>query len=680
MAGRGEDYRTRLGRFRSRDLAVAICAARGTRAAEGGGAMSGESQLVRTSELFDLQYFADRSERAKRKAVERLLKTLKPRRRGAHREHQYELADVIERLSSESSEAAADLLQMRAARTAPIAAPATTPIVAATVIAEELAAFEDNWEDASDDSRERSARHVAYVQELKAELPQRYTERDRNRACRVVAGRHGVYWVTIQRAALKVHNRPAEIWRYLLLDKNRGRGRREYERKWDRTFRSFCLARTAPAYSVCRDLTCKSITKMDVAAARRAGIRVPTTKALLDRLRSELSEEAILLARCGADAVAARHHQDRDYSSLTAGEALNGDGHRCDWFVKWPDGYVGRPVIFAFQCLFTGAVTGWRVDRTENQDLVRLAAADAFRRALPNILSIDNGRAGASKWLTGGVGLGWRFRFKTKVEDAIGVFRLLGLDVRFTNPYAGRSKRIERFWGDLESHLRARPELRLAYAGNGKDEAAENGAAHAVTLETFIRVLGDEVLSYNSRGHEELWNQSVASGAVLRKATELQLRLLLLAAQKVRIHAKDGCIHLFGNRYEVADARAGSDVIVRFDPARLHDDLHLYDREGRYLGAAKCVAPVGFADHGAARETARLNKVRKRALRAELEAQDLIDRIELGMTLPQIESPAPAAAKVVRPFRSPIEAPRAREAEVFDSSLDIYDGDQKQVG
>ena len=143
---------------------------------------------------------------------------------------------------------------------------------------------------------------------------------------------------------------------------------------------------------------------MDVESARRAGIRVPTAKALLDRLHAELSDEAILLARCGADAVAARHYQDRDYSSLAAGEALNGDGHRLDWFVKWPDGYVGRPHLFALQCLFSNSITGCRIDRTENQDLVQTLRG----RCLPKSASsrrhfIDNGRAGASKWLTGGV-------------------------------------------------------------------------------------------------------------------------------------------------------------------------------------------------------------------------------------------------------------------------------------
>ena len=529
---------------------------------------------------------------------------------------------------------------MRAARTAPAVPPTITPPVVAAASAEELAALEENWEGASDKCRARAERLLSYVRELWEELPQPYNERDLNPACKTIAARWPIGWFTVRRAAIKVKNRLAELWAFLLVDKNRGRSRHEYGREWDRYFRSYYLVRTAPAASVCRDLACRSIAKMDVEAARRAGIRIPTAKALLDRLHAELSDEAILLARCGADAVAARHYQDRDYSSLAAGEALNGDGHRCDWFAKWPDGYVGRPMLYAFQCLSTGAITGYRIDRTENQDLVRLTASESFRRALPRAMFLDNGRASASKWLTGGVGLGRRFRFKVKVEDAIGVFRLLGIDIRFTNPYAGRSKRIERFWGDLESHLRPRPEFRLAYAGNGKDEPAEHGAAHAVPIETFIRVVGEEIAAYNSRGPDELWNRSVSSGAILRKATESQLRLLLLAAQKVRVHKNDGCIYLFDNRYEPTEDPAavaaghriiaGKDLIVRFDPQRLHDDLCLYDGEGHFLGAARCVAPVGFADHAAARETKRLTKVIKRALHAELDAQNLIDRIELA--------------------------------------------------
>ena len=635
---------------------------------------------VAASELQSLPAFEAKCAATRRQKVARFIKrhALEAIGVGGHGERQFAFADLIERLPTD-----ADRVALIRSRTTRVAAPTPTPAVAATISAEELAALEENWQIASDKSRARSERHVSYVREVHEDLSQPYSERDLNRVCKAVAARHGVGWFTIRRAAIKVQNRPAELWAFLLVDKNKGRSRHEYGHEWDRYFRSYYLVPTKPAASVCRDNACKSIVKMDIESACRAGIRVPTARALLDRLHCELSEEAILLARCGEDAVAARHYRDRDYSALSAGEALNGDGHRCDHFVRWPDGHVGRPHLFALQCLFSNSITGWRIDRTENQDLVRLCAADAFRRALPKILYLDNGRAGASKWLTGGVSLGRRFRFKTKSEDAVGVFRLLGIDLRFTNPYAGRSKRIERFWGDLESHLKARPELRLAYAGNSKDEAVGNAATHPVPIETFVRVLGEEIAAYNARGHDtpiakgascdELWNRSVASGAVFRKATETQLRLLLLAAQKVRVHAKDSCVYLFGNRYEVTDAPAASDVIVRFDPARLFEDLYLYDREGHYLGTAKCIAPVGFADHPAARESARLKKVKNRALRDELAAQDLIDRIELAGTLPQIEPPAPAAAKVVRPFRSPIETPRAAEPEVFDSTIGFDD-------
>jgi putative transposase len=614
-------------------------------AAEGGARMM--EQPVTATELQMLLTNAADNAAARRQKVSRYIKkhAIKAIGVGEHGERQFAFADLFERLPDEDRAA---LIRMRAARTVPAAPPATTPTIVSAPNAEELAALEERWEGASDKSRARAEKNLRYVVEVE-EITRgnaACSERKLRRACRDVAERYPVGWYSIFRSCIKVKGHPPQMRAFLLLDKNRGRSRHEYGREWDRFFRSYYLVPTKPASSICRDLACKSITQLDVDVARSAGIRVPTAKALLDRLRSEVSEEAILLARCGADAVAARHYQDRDYSSLAAGEALNGDGHRCDWFAKWPDGYVGRPILFAFQCLSSGALVGWHVDRTENAELVRNAAAEAFRRALPRIMTLDNGRGPAALSLTGGVsvGHGGRFRFKSGIGEGIGVFRQLGIDVRFANPYSGRSKRIERAWGDLESHLRARPELRLTYAGNGKDDPAENAAAHAVPIETFIRVLSEEIISYNARGCDELWNQSVASGAVINKGSESQLRWLLLPTQKVKVHKRDGCIRLFNNRYEPTEdpaaveagrrITAGEYVVVRFYPARLHKDLFLYDREGHFLGTAKCVAPVGFADHAAARETARLNKVRKRHLRGELEAQDLIGRIELGMTLP----------------------------------------------
>ncbi len=643
------------------------------------------TEPVTTVEMQGLPSFARKLRESSRQAIKRFLAQI-----GKQGERQLEFADLYDRLPTDADRVA--LIQMRAPRTTPAAK--RTPTVAAALSAEELTALEEKWDAASDKSRARAEKHVSYVRdvaetaELKLEELAGLEGGDLNRVCKEIAARHGVDWFTVKRAVIKVRNRPTEIWAFLLLDKNRGRSRHEYGREWDRYFRSYYLVKTAPAASICRDNACKSITKMDVESARRAGIRVPTARALLDRLRAELSDEAILLARCGADAVAARHYQTRDYSSLVAGEALNGDGHRCDWFAKWPDGYVGRPILFAFQCLYTGAIVGWHVDRTENAELVRCAAAEACRKALPRLMTLDNGRGPAALSLTGGVsvGHGGRFRFKSGIGDGIGVFRQLGIDVRFTTPYQGRSKKIERAWGDIESCLRGRAELRLADAGNEKHAAAENASAHAVPLETFIRVLGEEIVSYNARGRDELWQRSVASGAVLRKASEAQLRWLLLPTQKVKVHKRDGCLRLFKNRYEPTEDPAaiqaghriiaGEAVVVRFNPARLFDALYLYDREGHFLGTAKCVAPVGFADHAAARETTRLNGVRNRALRTELEAQDLLDSIALAGTLPQIEPPAPAAAKVLWPFRSPIEPPRAAEPEIFDSSLDIYDDEQ----
>ena len=123
----------------------------------------------------------------------------------------------------------------------------------------------------------------------------------------------------------------------------------------------------------------------------------------------------------------------------------------------------------------------------------------------------------------------------------------------------------------------------------------------------------------------------------------------LTPAQKVRVHKNDGCIYLFDNRYEPTDDPAavaaghriiaGKDLIVRFDPQRSQTILSLRSRRPRSrLGAMHRASRVRGSRCGSRNRASKF--VRKRALRTELEAQNLIDRIELSGTLPQTEPPA----------------------------------------
>ena len=191
-----------------------------------------EQELITASELQMLPSCEAKSAATRRQKVARFVKkhALKTIRVGEHGERQFEFADLFQRLPEVDRAA---LIRMRKARTAPAASP--TPAVVAAASAEELSALEENWEGASDKCRARAERLLSYIRELWEELQQPYNERDLNRACKTIAARRAIGWFTVRRAAIKVKNRPAELWAFLLVDKNRGRSRHEYGREWDRS-------------------------------------------------------------------------------------------------------------------------------------------------------------------------------------------------------------------------------------------------------------------------------------------------------------------------------------------------------------------------------------------------------------------------------------------------------------
>jgi len=98
--------------------------------------------------------------------------------------------------------------------------------------------------------------------------------------------------------------------------------------------------------------------------------------------------------------------QRRDRSALHAMEVVNCDGHKIDVTCVWPDGTKGRPVIWAFQDVYSGKTLSWRVDRTENTDSFRLAFADMVTQQLQcnGNLADDLGIASNAQWRIVGAG------------------------------------------------------------------------------------------------------------------------------------------------------------------------------------------------------------------------------------------------------------------------------------
>jgi len=400
-------------------------------------------------------------------------------------------------------------------------------------------------------------------------------------------------------------------------------------------------------------------------AAAKHGWAIPSKSSVKRRLLRDHHPQTIKLAREGAEAFErSLPALERDRSCFHAMEAVNADCHKFDTWILWPE--EEEPVrvqgVF-FQDLYSGAILSWRIDRTPNREMVRLALGDLIEDwGIPKHCWFDNGREFMSKWLTGR--MKHRFRFKTKEEDPQGILLDLGVTVHATRPYHGQAKPIERAFRDFCDEIAKHPDCAGAWTGNKPEAKPENYKSKAVPLEKFLEIVAQEVQRHNARKNREsricggvhsfwdVFTESYAKAAAeIARPTPAQRRLWMMAAEGVKACAPDGSVFLEKNRYwcEQLSRVIGKKLTVRFDPQNLHAGVHLYMMDGTYLAFAECWEAVGFADADAARQhSQRLGRLR-RAHREALEISRTMSIAEAArvMARPDIELPAPET-KVIR--------------------------------
>jgi transposase InsO family protein len=492
------------------------------------------------------------------------------------------------------------------------------------------------------------------------------------------AAEHGVSRSSIYLWQSQVKGAPEADWRYWLAHRHIGAQDSATipAPAWDALCGDY-LRLEAPAFAECAR-------RLRLMAREHGWGALPSDRTIYRRLQS-LPPELLVLARQGEQALRRLFPaQTRDRSHFHALEAVNADGHKVDVFVRWEDGTIARPVLVAFQDLYSGKLLSWRVDRTENKVAVRLAFGDMVARyGIPSFCWFDNGRNFASKWLTGGTQN--RYRFKIRDEDPTGILPALGVEVRWTRPYSGQSKPIERAFRDLAGGLAKHPAFAGAYTGNKPDAKPENYASAAVPIATFLEVTATAIAEHNARlgrrsavcqgrSFDVAFNDSYAAAPV-RKATEEQRKLWLLAAESARVRDKTADIHFAENRYWHEDLLRlrGQQVVVRFDPDDLHADLQVYGLDGAFLCAARCVEAVGFDSLDAARAHAQARNAWLRATRVQLAAEKKLSALDIAALLPRAEDAEPPETKVVRPlFRTAGNAalkvvPEAVESPLIDA-------------
>jgi putative transposase len=322
---------------------------------------------------------------------------------------------------------------------------------------------------------------------------------------------------------------------------------------------------------------------------------------------------------------------------------------------------------------YSGMNLTWRIDKTENAGLVRLAIGDVCREyGIPDVFVIDNTLAASAKWITGRSPS--RHRFKIRFDEPLGLIGQLGSRHIATLPrVGGSSKRDERAGGDWDRDIARSPGFDGAWLGTNPMTRPDS-ARKPVPLATFLEVVGQGMIAHNTRPGRrgancngrsllETFRESYER-SVIRKATPEQLRLCLLAAEKVQCQKANGTISLFGNLFGDNDedrrvaAFAGQRIIVRYDPQALHKGIFVYSPDDKFVGEAKCLAPTGFLDAGAAREHNRRRRQNLKHYKKIADNERTMSALELAALQPKLPDPNPPMSKVVRLFQNRIEAPQ----------------------
>lgn len=359
--------------------------------------------------------------------------------------------------------------------------------------------------------------------------------------------------------------------------------------------------------------------------AERQGWALPSYKTVLRRINAIPAPQRALL-REGEEALDRLIPAlERDYSTLGLHDIWCSDGRKADVFCVWPDGYVGRPHLLAWQELRARKILGWAIGKAETSDLARLAFRDAAlsANAIPIEAYLDNGMAFAAKSFTGGQPT--RNRFKIKPDDPIGILSIFGVAVIWATPGRGQAKPIESYWNTIAEGERCAA-FSGSWCGHRPDARPEDfDPKRLIPIADYKAFVREAIEEKNARaGHrgDSMGDQSpdlayaaLSLEAPARQPSRAQLQWCLMAAEQVKLD-KQCAFKVLGNRYwneRLHELDRSATYTVRFDDADL-DQVALFAGR-RHLFDVPIWRRTGFRNKEAAADGQRAKNKLKRAHR-----------------------------------------------------------------
>jgi len=456
----------------------------------------------------------------------------------------------------------------------------------------------------------------------------------------------GVSVATLTRWEAMVGDAPRSEWLALLVERKKGHSGRKPWAQCDDVvwtwFRDHWLSRAQPSWADAY----RRIKEM----AQAQGWACPGLNTLKRRIRKEIPYREQVMRREGPMAIRRLLPvQVRNALGFASGQAVNGDGvtFRGMW-MRFEDGEcIKGGKAWVWQDIRTRRYLAWRLGKSENTDVFRLATYDLTAVCAPEEAWVDNTRAAANKAMTAGAK--HRHRFKSDPNDGQGLLAMLGIELNWTSPNKETgnpgSKPIERSFGigGIREMVLNNPRIIAAGSGRTKETAIDVALVREVMDEEAARFnaqLGRRTQACNGvLSFDRAWEEGL-KGYVPRVLTAEQRGLLLMSREVVKLPSDRGQIYLKAGRGPYGARNAywtpgladyeGERVVVLYDPEDLHKDVRVYTLDGDFICMAEHMPGTAFKSAGAGRDWHRLLTREAKAIKQAAKAGEAMDAIERG--------------------------------------------------
>lgn len=380
------------------------------------------------------------------------------------------------------------------------------------------------------------------------------------------------------------------------------------------------------------------------------------------------NHDVVVLMREGAKALEDKVGKflNRDDGLLKVGDVLVADGHKLNFLIINPEtGKPARYTLVGWQDWASRMFLGFELMPSENTQ----AIASSFYRAImqlgkkPGCVLLDNGKAFKNKFFEG----------QADIEELDGLYLRLGINVMHSQPYVGRTKIIERWWGDfdrqaecaIDSYIGRSIAEKPAHLMRNEGWQQSRQTGWVPTLEEAKRLITDYAKWKATQPHPKRpgttpWEVFVAErGEGFSEEERADLARGFLYRKKIR---PARCrFAMMGLTFESDELYGINKELTAHYSFTDLSEVYVYD-DGRLVTVARPVESVHpMAElYGTALDVATVKKIQKSAERLRAGTRKLAEAIggeagNLMMALPHMQSVAERRKPLVlRP--QPVEA------------------------